>query len=119
MKHVSLIVAAFVAALPSAALAHATLNRAMPPVGSSQAAAPSEVVLSFTEDLEPTFSTIEVRNESGAVVSSGKARVDPKQRTQLRVGLKSLPPGTYKVIWRILSVDTHRTQGDFTFRVGP
>ncbi|HJS62184.1 MAG TPA: copper resistance protein CopC, partial [Pseudolabrys sp.] len=29
------------------------------------------------------------------------------------------PPGTYKVFWRVLSVDTHRAQGDFTFRVGP
>jgi methionine-rich copper-binding protein CopC len=76
------------------------------------------VVLSFTEELEPAFSTIEVRNESGAVVSSGKAQVDAKRRTQMRVPLKSLPPGTYKVIWRVLSVDTHRTQGDFTFRVG-
>ena len=56
---------------------------------------------------------------SGAVVSSGKAQVDPKQRTQLRVPLKPLAPGTYKVIWRVLSVDTHRTQGDFTFKVGP
>jgi copper resistance protein C len=105
--------------LPSAALAHAMLDHAMPPVGSSQATAPHEVVLSFTEMLEPAFSTIEVRSESGAVVSSGKAQVDSKQRTQLRVPLKALGPGTYKVIWRVLSVDTHRTQGDFTFKVGP
>jgi methionine-rich copper-binding protein CopC len=69
--------------------------------------------------LEPAFSTIEVRSESGAVVSSGKAQVDAKQRTQLRVPLKPLAPGTYKVIWRVLSVDTHHTQGDFTFKVGP
>jgi len=37
----------------------------------------------------------------------------------LRVALKPLPAGTYKVIWRVLSVDTHRTNGSFTFRVGP
>lgn len=105
--------------LPSAALAHAMLDHAMPPVGSTQTAVPREVVLSFTEDLEPAFSTIEVRSETSAVVSSGKAHVAAGQRTQLRVPLKPLPPGTYKVIWRVLSVDTHRTQGDFTFRVGP
>jgi len=39
--------------------------------------------------------------------------------TELRVALKPLPPGTYKVIWRVLSVDTHRTNGSFIFRVGP
>ena len=38
---------------------------------------------------------------------------------ELRVPLKALPAGTYQVIWRVLSVDTHRTQGSFTFRVGP
>ena len=112
-------IVAVLLALPSAALAHAMLDHAMPPVGSSQSAAPREVVLSFTEKLEPAFSTIEVRSESGAVVSSGKAQVNAKQRTQLRVLLKALAPGTYKVIWRVLSVDTHRTQGDFTFKVGP
>ena len=40
-------------------------------------------------------------------------------RTELRVPLKALPPGTYSVSWRVLSVDTHRTQGNFSFRVGP
>ena len=99
------------------ALAHATLNRASPPVGSSLTTAPSEVVLFFTDDLEPLFSTIEVRNENGALMSSGKAQVDPDHGTQLRVALKPLPAGTYKVIWRAISLDTHRTQGDFLFHV--
>jgi methionine-rich copper-binding protein CopC len=60
-----------------------------------------------------------VRDEKGASVQSGKATVDKRNHTQLRVPLKPLPPGTYKVIWRVLSVDTHRSQGNFTFRVGP
>jgi copper resistance protein C len=69
--------------------------------------------------LEPAFSTIEVQNAQGAAVQSGKASVDPADRRQLRVPLKALPPGTYKAIWRALSVDTHRTQVDFNFTVGP
>jgi copper resistance protein C len=104
---------------PAAARAHAHLDRASPPVGSTVAAAPAEVVLWFTETLEPAFSSIEVRNAAGAAVQAGSASVDPKQRTLLRVPLEPLAPGTYKVIWRVLSVDTHRSQGDFTFRVGP
>jgi methionine-rich copper-binding protein CopC len=113
---------AFLAAflLPTAAaLAHAMLDHASPPVGSSVAAAPREVVLWFTQELEPAFSQIEVRDASGSTVSSGTAHVDRADQTQLRVPLKPLAPGTYTVIWRVLSVDTHRTQGDFTFRVGP
>lgn len=36
----------------------------------------------------------------------------------MRIGLKSLPQGTYRVRWHVLSVDTHKTEGNFTFRVG-
>jgi methionine-rich copper-binding protein CopC len=103
--------------LPAAACAHAFLDHASPRVGSTVAAAPRELLLWFTEKLEPTFSTAEVRNAQGAVVSS-KAQVAGSDGTELRVPLKALPPGTYSVTWRVLSVDTHRTQGDFTFHVG-
>jgi len=103
---------------PAAAQAHAALDRAVPPVGGTVATAPKEIVLSFTEPVEAALSSIEVRNEAGAAMQSGKAGVGSK-RSQLRVGLKPLPPGTYKVIWRVLSVDTHRAQGDFSFTVGP
>ena len=93
------------------------LTTQAPTVGSTVAQAPKEVVLWFTNQLEPAFSSIDVRDEKGAAVTSGKAALGG-DRTQLRVPLKALPAGTYKVIWRVLSVDTHRTQGDFTFRVG-
>ena len=36
----------------------------------------------------------------------------------MRVSLKSLSPGTYRVRWHVLSVDTHKTEGSFTFTVG-
>ncbi len=35
----------------------------------------------------------------------------------LRVSLPNLAPGTYRVMWRVLSVDTHVSEGDFTFDV--
>lgn len=93
------------------------LDHASPKVGSSSPTAPREVVLWFTENLEPAFSQIEVRSENGSLVSSGKSHLGAGN--ELRVALKALGPGTYRVSWRVLSVDTHRTQGDFSFRVGP
>jgi methionine-rich copper-binding protein CopC len=121
MKNISIVVSAISLCLLSAvpARAHAMLDHASPPVGSASPAAPHDVALWFTQDLEPAFSTIEVRNDKGALVSSGKAQVDKSDHRQLRVSVKSLPPGAYKVNWRVLSVDTHRTEGNFTFRVGP
>jgi len=111
-------IAALVAtvAATNSAFAHALLDRANPPVGSTVAQAPRELVLTFTGQLEPAFSNAEVRDEKGVIVS-GKASVDGGSR--LRVPLTALAPGAYKVKWRVLSVDTHRTEGNFTFRVGP
>jgi copper resistance protein C len=97
------------------AFAHAFLDHAEPRVGSSVSSAPREVSLSFTQNLEAAFSTVEVRDAGGARVDQGKPQVSA---STMRVGLKSLPPGTYKVRWRVLSVDTHRTEGTFGFRVG-
>src|SRR6476661_10934444 len=111
-----LIVSTFLCGTPTFAEAHAFLDHASPRVGNTVATAPKEVVLWFTQKLEPAFSSIEVRNEQGASVTGGKATV-VGDRTQMRIPLKTLPKGTYKVLWHVLSVDTHRTQGDFSFRV--
>ena len=99
------------------AWSHAFLERAEPRVGSTVKAAPSQVRVWFTEALEPAFSTLEVVNQFGERVDRGPARVDAASPALLQVPLKPLAPGTYRVKWRVLSVDTHVTEGDFTFRV--
>ena len=99
------------------AWSHAFLERAEPRVGSTVKAAPSQVRVWFTEPLEPAFSTLEVVNKSGERVDLGPARVDAASPAVLQVPLKPLAPGTYRVKWRVLSVDTHVTEGDFIFRV--
>jgi hypothetical protein len=100
----------------SAANAHAFLDHAEPRVGSTTPTAPKEVALFFSQNLEPAFSTIEVSDANGARVDLGKPKVSA---TTMRVGVKPLPPGTYRVRWQVLSVDTHTTEGNFTFQVGP
>jgi len=99
----------------SAAQAHATLDHAEPRVGNTVAAAPREVRLWFTQKLEQAFSTIEVTDASGQRVDTGKARVNGNE---MAVPVKNLAPGNYQVNWRVLSVDTHRTDGNFSFTVG-
>ncbi len=98
-----------------AAQAHAFLGHASPLVGSSVATAPREVALTFTQNLESSFSSVQVTDANGARVDQGKPQVSGNS---MRVGLKSLSPGTYRVRWHALSVDTHKTEGSFTFTVG-
>ena len=95
--------------------AHAFLDHASPLVGSTVRSAPHDVTLTFTQSLEPAFSSVQVTDSSGARVDQGKAQVSG---TTMRIGLKALKPGSYRVRWQALSVDTHKTEGRFTFTVG-
>jgi methionine-rich copper-binding protein CopC len=97
------------------AAAHAFLDHAEPRVGNKVATAPREVTLWFTQKLEPAFSSLTVTNATGERVDTGKPRVSGNQ---MSVSLRSGGTGTYHVNWRVLSVDTHSTDGNFTFQVG-
>ena len=110
--------AVMVLAAPVAALAHAHLVRAVPAAGGTVNAAPSEVTLRFNEKLERAFSSVVVRDAAGKQVDKGDAAVDKNDRTIIRVMLQPLEPGVYKVEWRAVSADTHKVNGDFTFKVG-
>jgi copper resistance protein C len=105
----------FILTASGAARAHAFLDHAEPRVGSTVPNAPRELVLSYTQNLEPAFSSVEVSDANGARVDLGKPKIG---ESTMRVGLKALSPGTYRVRWQVLSVDTHTTEGTFTFNVG-
>jgi methionine-rich copper-binding protein CopC len=105
--------------LPPPAKAHAFLDHAVPAVGSAVHLPPNEIRLWFTQKLEPAFSSVRVLDRSGSPVDRGDARVEASDATLLRVSLPVLAPGAYRVTWRVLSVDSHVTEGDFTFDVAP
>ena len=103
--------------LASAALvrAHAFLDHADPRVGSTVDAAPPALRLFFTEGIEPAFSRIEVDDAKGQKLATGPPE-HPAPAT-LQVPLPALPAGEYTVRWSVVSVDTHPTEGKFTFSV--
>ena len=93
------------------------LQRAEPRVESKLKRSPEEVKLYFTEPLEPAYSSARVVNDRGQQVDRRDSRVDRANPTLLRVTLPPLPPGTYRVMWRVLSIDADITEGNFTFRI--
>jgi copper resistance protein C len=104
----------------TAAAAHAQLQQAAPPVGGTVNAAPSEISLSFSEAVEPRFSTVTLATEDGAAIALGRASADPSNAAALTVKIgQGLKPGVYVVTWHVVSGDTHKTQGSFRFTVSP
>ena len=118
LARAALLCAGLVPTLPRAAAAHAFLARATPAVGSTVAAAPAELSIDFTQGVEPAFSRIEVSDAGGARVDRNDVHAEGGD-SRLAIGLKPLPPGRYLVSWQAVSVDTHRTQGSFSFTVAP
>ena len=101
------------------AAAHAVLDTSVPAARSAVRVSPKEITLTFTERLEPAFSSIRVVDAKGKQVDNGDSRIDGADAKSLRVSLPALAAGRYRVSFRVLSIDTHVTQGEFTFDVAP
>lgn len=111
-----LIACAAFACSATPAFAHAFLQRAQPGAGATLSAPPGRIALIFTEKLEPAFSGIAVRDSSGRDVEAGPVTIGGNA---MIVPLRPLPAGTYRVTWHVVSVDTHRTEGAYSFTVKP
>ena len=98
--------------------AHAFLQRAAPAVGSELSASPASITLTYTEPVEPVFSSVLITDPSGVRVDAGKPASQDDGRV-LIVPLKPIGPGVYTVTWHVTSVDTHKTEGHFTFTIRP
>lgn len=102
------------------ATAHSGLETSDPPANASLDAAPSVVVLTFTEPPDPELSLVHVLSRSGRPVETGPASAVAGQSKRLQVPLPAdLPDGVYTVSWRVVSeTDGHVTAGAFAFGVG-
>lgn len=101
----------------AAAFAHAHLRTAVPAPGATVHTAPAELVIDYSEAVEPHFCTVTVTGPDGRRVDTGAVHTAPGNAHELVVPLKPLSPGQYKVEWHATSVDTHKTHGDYTFTV--
>jgi methionine-rich copper-binding protein CopC len=116
MLHHTVIIGALLA--PVAAFAHALLVHSDPPVGSRVATAPPLLTLNFSERVEPLFTHVQVLDQSGRQLSTGEPRASNEGRS-IVISIPKLQPGRYTVIWHATSVDTHKTEGQYNFSVGP
>jgi len=76
-------------------------DHADPPVGATVATTPHDLMIWFTQGLEPAFSTVAVTDAGGARVDEGKPRISGNT---MSVALTALSAGTYHVHWHAVSV---------------
>lgn len=101
-----------------AVLAHAELVSATPGPGDTVAGSPAELVANFNQNLDPSRTSIEVCDASGAPVTRGGELGDGPR--VFRLALPDLAPGTYEVRWTSFSAeDGELGRGTYTFTVVP
>jgi methionine-rich copper-binding protein CopC len=113
-----LAIAALAAAMPpEAAFAHALLVRTSPPKRAVLRDPPKQVELWFNERLEPAYSSASLSTQSGSPVSVVRTNIEGNDLKRLSIDLPPLPPGSYTVRFRVLSVDGHVAEDSFAFSV--
>jgi len=119
MRHAIIAAAIGMLCVPAVASAHAMLERADPMVGSTVHAAPAAISLRFGEAIEPALSSLSLARSDGAAVPLATPIVTERGTVLVAVVRGAMTPGLYRVQWRVVSVDTHVTQGAFSFRIAP
>ncbi|APA87128.1 copper homeostasis periplasmic binding protein CopC [Paraburkholderia sprentiae WSM5005] len=103
-------------AMSPTVFAHAHLISSVP-AANAEAVAPADVIIHFTEPLEPAFSRITLADASGKSATPTASTVDHADARAMRLALPALTSGRYAVHWIAVAIDGHRTQGDFAFNV--
>lgn len=102
----------------SQALAHAHLESHYPASDAVVTSSPQVITLDFSEGIEPGFSGIKITGPENKVVKTAKAQRSAQDEKQLIVPVEdSLTPGAYQVEWHVVSVDGHKTKGNYQFTV--
>lgn len=100
----------------STAFAHAHLEQATPAADSS-ASDVKVLRLQFSEGVEQAFTKVAVSHD-GAPVALSSVKTEPADKKVLIVTPEQpLASGQYEVKWNAVSVDTHKSNGEYSFTV--
>jgi copper resistance protein C len=103
--------------VPISSWGHAYLVKSSPARRAVLSNPPTHVVLWFNERLEAQFSQLSLWNAEGQQVDGGDVQVGPDDGKRLSVGLPTLPAGSYTVKYRVLSVDGHIVEAEYSFTI--
>lgn len=98
--------------------AHAELITATPGNGDVVEAAPEEILLEFSESVDPIDPGIRLVDAAGNAVDIAATDQDRGASTMRAAVPEALADGTYVVAWQAVSADSHRIRGAYTFSVG-
>lgn len=91
--------------------------KAMIPAAESTGPSPSKIVVTFSEIVEPKFSSLTLGDEKGSLIRTEHSQSDPSDAKTLILPVPALTAGSYFVHWVSVASDGHRMQGEYKFTV--
>jgi len=113
---ISAAVVAIAMSIAIAASAHSFPESETPSAGQAVAPPPSEVTINFDAPIEKLFAKLEVTGADGKNEGAGAPQISDDGR-RMSVKVASLKPGDYTVKWAVVGIDTHHTEGSYTFSI--
>lgn len=105
---------------PTSVLAHAHIKQQLPTAESTITSSPTEISLTFSEGVELKFSHISLSTENTTLIETGPLTLDIQDNTRLITSLMApLTAGKYNVSWSVVSIDGHKTKGNYSFSLKP
>lgn len=99
-----------------AAAAHSFPEHEDPSAGATVAATPAQVTIKYDAPIEKLFDSLQVLDATGQDKAAGAPQVSADGH-ELSVPVAPLNPGEYTVKWRVVCIDTHHTEGSYSFTV--
>jgi methionine-rich copper-binding protein CopC len=116
LSAVTLLMSMLIIAAAAAAWAHSFPEQESPAAGETVAASPAKVSIKYDAPIEKLFDSLSVLNAAGQDEATGAPQVSADGH-ELSVPVATLGPGQYTVKWRVVCIDTHHTEGSYTFTV--
>ena len=101
----------------NAVWAHASLVKSDPPRRASLSKSPLQIQLWFNEEIETAYASVSVMDSNGKTVSLDEPKAVEGDPKSIVLAMPELGPGSYKVQFRVLSVDGHVVESDYSFRI--
>ena len=99
----------------SAAAAHVELIASSPAAGANLPSPPTEVAITFDDELDPDLSSFTVADASSVAVGGGEVDLTVADRNVMTGPVTITQPGVYTVTYHVAGVDGHRLEGSFSF----
>jgi methionine-rich copper-binding protein CopC len=104
-------------ALPAMVFAHAIMVKSQPEIDSALTQSPKQIDVWFNDKVGSEYKALAVINSAGKRMDNKDVAQETFDQSHLYITVPDLPPDTYTVRYRVVSIDTHIVTGKFKFTI--